>query len=264
MKPTAKNKMRDVDEILTSLSMLPALFQSRVLPLDKPRSLFHNLNITANLLRELKQLGDATTVANSLLWENVSPSTISSFLRNYRLPEGNRGRTLPWITDQTENCPDDSWSVCLVGTRSSTRRAPFEHLKVGEDIKALEFGMPIRGRFPNSNSIGTVPGSFDFAIDLMHAGYHRNQFSTLSGGFSYTKMWAIRNHNNPILLIYVVDRNSDPTSMRTRGAKQPLFSADGPRIDTVALAIAYPGEHTNGHNSEYYIRSGAEPFPGGE
>ena len=88
-------------------------------------------------------------------------------------------------------------------------------------------------------------------------------------GFDYNKMWAHRPATTPLLLAYVVDRNSSAGTSGGREATLPrtdLFREGEERVDVLGLALVFPQAAISHEDRlrarEYWIRNNADPFPG--
>ena len=84
-------------------------------------------------------------------------------------------------------------------------------------------------------SIGELMQPIHFAMDL--PGDLSNYRDGVS--FSYTKMYNSRSANNPLMLIYTIDKDSE-VSVQARQAREKLFNDDQVRHHVIGLAIAFP------------------------
>ena len=103
-----------------------------------------------------------------------------------------------------------------------------------------------------------------FAIDLPG---ERELYRT-DGKFSYTKMYNRREFVNPLLIIYVLNKDSE-ISAQARQTRQPLFSPDNEdREHIVALAIAFPEANLSPEEREqqvgYWAQGGMDHEPNNE
>ena len=83
--------------------------------------------------------------------------------------------------------------------------------------------------------------------------------------FSYTKMYNARDSNNPLLLIYTIDKDS-PVSVQARQAREELFSSDQFKEHVIGLAIAFPEtneseEERRQHATEFWALGGVNHEP---
>ena len=56
--------------------------------------------------------------------------------------------------------------------------------------------------------------------------------------FSYTKMYKARNPENPLILIYTIDKDSE-VSGQSKQPRENLFSDDQEKHHVIGLAIAF-------------------------
>ena len=63
----------------------------------------------------------------------------------------------------------------------------------------------------------------------------------VNGQVSYPRMYEVRDPSNPLLLIYVIDRDSSPSvNSNTVGSRTALFGDTQEKVDVVGLAMALP------------------------
>ena len=103
-----------------------------------------------------------------------------------------------------------------------------------------------------------------FAIDLPG----ERELYREDGKFSYTKMYHRRDSNNPLLVIYVLDKDSE-VSTQARQTRQRLFPSEKEdREHIVALAIAFPEANLSNEEREaqvgYWAQGGMEHEPNNE
>ena len=118
------------------------------------------------------------------------------------------------------------------------------------------FGLTTRSRLRGRESIGELMQPIHFAMDL--PGDLNNYKEGVS--FSYTKMYNARDSNNPLLLIYTIDKDS-PVSVQARQAREELFSSDQFKEHVIGLAIAFPEtneseEERRQHATEFWALGG--------
>jgi len=124
----------------------------------------------------------------------------------------------------------NSWAVALIHNSDGTESQPFE--QVGFQHK---FGLTTRSRLAGRESIGELMQAMHFAIDLPG---NRQQYRE-DGKFSYNKMYRTRDAAHPLLVIYVLDKDST-ISKQARQPREELFRPDQERVHIVGLAIAFP------------------------
>ena len=105
-----------------------------------------------------------------------------------------------------------SWSIGLINNSQGNIESPFAEF--GFDYK---FGLSTRSRLMGRESIGELMQPINFAMDL--PGDLSNYRDGVS--FSYTKMYNSRSANNPLMLIYTIDKDSE-VSVQARQAREVI------------------------------------------
>ena len=102
--------------------------------------------------------------------------------------------------------------------------------------------------------------SMHFAIDLPG----NRQLYQKEGSFSYNQMYQKRMAENPLLVIYVIDKNSK-VSTQSRQPRENLFNSDQEKVHVVGLAIAFPKanmtEEERATQRNYYALGGVANVP---
>ena len=235
---------------------------------DDARLLEDNLKALAEFVASLGGHTPAGSQGESMLWKGIGPTAITEFLGNLEFPEQyswHLDRILAHINQRVEAAPDElsAWRFAIIGLQTGEARAPLSEYGL-DDLKLV---LPRRTRLAGTNSVGMMPGPWDFVIDL---DYPREEFQTATGtGFSYNRMWERREPAHPLLLAYVVDKDSCPDPTKARQEAKPrteLFRDGEVRSHVLALALALPRANISAderaRQREYWIRESAEPFPG--
>lgn len=264
-RPGARRNVRTID--VGGGEEQSVLFTSRF-HFDNFEALEHNLETLAEFIKGLDSPTPVPEHPESRLWRGVEPERIIDFLDDLSFPQQGTwqvDRILGHIAERTAATPPEltSWRFGLIGRRGDDTQAPLAHYGLPE----LRWVLPRRTRLANSNSVGMMPGPWDFVLDLPGS---REEYQVSGGsGFSYNRMWDRRDKAHPLLLAYVLDKNSVP---RRRAGSQaarprtPLFRVGEDPCDVLALALAFPKSNLTpaerSRRREYWIRATAEPFPG--
>lgn len=259
MLPTSASKMRHAKAYAGGMSS--SCPRMNKFPYDSTGLLTGNIASTSAFLQSL---GPPTEnqVDNSLLWKGADPDSIISFIQGFSTHESdnsfNKADIINHINNRIPLGELSNWSVALIHNTKGTVAAPFSN--TGFDH---EFGLTTRSRLVNSESIGELMQPMHFVIDLPG---ERETYRT-DGKFSYSKMYKHREATNPLLVIYVLDKDSDISS-QARQTRQPLFSADQTREHIVALGLAFPEANMTDEEREslvgYWAQGGMEHEPNNE
>ena len=235
MLPTARNKMRHARIVSNTLSATTPRM-TRFL-FDDANALKSNIE---NVLEFLKRLGDPNAQPlgspNSLLWRGVEPLSVLSLVQGHIHHPGDRtfdNEAVECYIEKrlSENVPS-AWSVCLVSTSDGLSRNPF--VEYGGNFS---IHLPNRTRISGRDSIGELIQASNIVIDLPGelSDYQVN------GQVSYPRMYEVRDPSNPLLLIYVIDRDSSPSvNSNTIGSRTALFTGTQEIVYVVGLAMALP------------------------
>ena len=117
---------------------------------------------------------------------------------------------------------------CICSKQTGQKSKPLG--KFGVDLEIIQAR---RSRHADKMTLGYFPQSDNFTLDLhgIVKDYEKD-----NGSFSFPKMWAKRSPKNPLMLIYVFDKNSPGEG----DAKQPMFSKEDTAVDILAVSIALP------------------------
>ena len=245
MLPTARNKMRHARAITNGLSATTPRM-TRFL-FDDATVLKSNLENVSGFLGGLAQPnGKPLGSRNSLLWKGVDPHLVLSLIQGHRHhPED---RTFDseavenYINSRLQKNELSDWSVCLVSTMEGSARKPFAEY-------GLDFSLhlPTRTRIMGRDSIGELIQASNIVIDLPG----KLSDYQINGQVSYPRMYEARNPSNPLLLIYVLDRDSTPNlESNAISSRTPLFEDHQEKMDVVGLAMALPVCSTESEDAE--------------
>lgn len=229
MLPTGRSKMRYAVEYSAGLDQ--SCFRTKIFSYENRHSLMVNLGVTSELIYDL---GDFEDVEGSRLWQGAKVDRVVSYLQAIEFHERdnsfNETDILNHINSRASKGELGNWSIALIHNSKGRIERPFKEF--GFDI---EFGLTTRSRLLGRETIGELVQPMHFAIDLPgERELYRND-----GKFSYTKMYTARSPSNPLLLIYVIDKESK-VSKQARQPREPLFSEEQEKVHLVGLAIAFP------------------------
>ena len=150
----------------------------------------------------------------------------------------------------------NNWSVSLIhNSKSEKKEKPFEEYGYPHS-----FGLTTRSRIFGQESIGELMQSMHFAIDLPG----EREIYRENNAFSYNKMYKNRDANNPLLVIYILDKNST-ISKQSRQPRENLFKIGQEKVHIVALAIAFPksnmSEYDRERQTDYFALRGIPNVP---
>ena len=260
MLPTSSSKMRDA--IKLSGGMSASCPRMKNLIYNRTDLLRDNISSTSNLLMSLGEPSE-NKVDDSLVWSGCDPDSIISYIQGFHTnPEDNsfvKMDILSHINRRMSKGELKDWSVALINNSKGTVSNPYQDAGFNH-----EFGLPTRSRLTGSDSIGDLMQPMHFAIDL--PGERRKYMEKKS--FSYTKMYRARSPENPLLVIYTLDKDSKVSS-QARQTRQQLFP---PGVDDkehiVALGIAFPEanltEEERADQGGYWAQGGMENEPNNE
>ena len=260
MLPTSASKMRHAEAFKGGMDA--SCPRMKKFLYDRTDQLHDNLSSTSNVLLTLGEPVE-NNVDDSLLWKDVDPDTIISYIQGFRTHQDdssfNKSDIINHINNRVPHGELSNWSVALINNSKGTLQAPFLHLGFSH-----EFGLTTRSRLKNSESIGELMQPMHFAIDLPG----ERELYREDGKFSYTKMYRRRDSTNPLLIIYVLDKDSKISS-QARQTRQPLFSdGNDDREHIVALAIAFPEANLTEEEREkevgYWAQGGMDHEPNNE
>lgn len=229
----------------------------------------NNLSQLATLLSQLEQPENIGNNAKNLLWRNIEPIPVMNFLRSLQYPEQS-----PWPIDEIiahiegriDVTEDElsAWNLALIGLERGVKKKPLSDYGID-----YELVLPTRSRKTtgNGNGLGWVAGSTDTVVDLNRP---LSEFNGPDGRFSYNRMWARRDPSTPLILAYIIDKDSTADGSRGRratSARTDLFRDGEEPVHVLALTIVMPQavltqEERDSVQREYWIRTNSEPYPG--
>jgi hypothetical protein len=217
---------------------------------SRPDLLKDNLKFTLQLLDQL--LCDAFIKhKDGVLWKNVSCDIVLQFLQDFEIPQSDIGTfkkdiIIDYIKKQHETHNElTNWSVLLASSSIAKRK-----LK----IKDIEIGLPMRSKEKGNNKISLLSDPRHFSIDL--PGDLNDYKNPVTNKPSYKKMLEKRDNDNALLILYIIDKDSDKWK-EAPDNKEPLFNEECEKVDCVGMTIIFPLSETA--DKDNYIQAGGIP-----
>lgn len=266
MDPTRPGARRNIRTLRTGISAGQKIHFTESFNFQNPELLKENLSEFASLISQLHTPEPIGNNDKSFIWRGVNPEPVINFFESINYPEQPQWpieHILHHIQNRVSNTPDElsSWSIALIGLQSGTRTSPLS--EYGVDLNLV---MPRRTRKIGSNGLGWIAGSIDTVVDL---GLPLSHFNGHNGKFSYNRMWSRRDPSNPLLLVYIIDKDSEAGGHRGRqvtSSRTNLFRDGEEPVHVLGLALVLPravlNEEEMAQMRDYWIRENAEPFPG--
>ena len=269
MDPTRAGARRGIETIRAGNIEDQKMFFTGRFHFDDARLLRRNLSALAEMIGGLQPPQRLGPGDKTLLWTDVPFASVVNLLEDLSFPAQSTWpleRIVGHIDSRVGVTSDElrRWSFGIIGLEQGVRQAPLARYGLPE----LSWVLPFRTRLAQSNSIGTLPGSWDFIVDLPE--YPRDAFRRPgSTSFSFNRMWSRRSPAQPLLLAYVIDKKSEYGRLGGRAVTLPrtdLFREGEEREHVLGLALVFPradvSEQERDLQREYYIRRDASPFPG--
>ena len=256
MLPTSKSKMRSARTFRGGLD--ESCPRTKKFCYDNPEALMANLSSTGDFLLSLGA-HSPLEFDKSLLWRGVNPDIILNYLQSMSFHQQDNSFNEIDIANHINSRVTvgelNKWAVALIHNSDGTESQPFE--QVGFQHK---FGLTTRSRLAGRDSIGELMQAMHFAIDLPG---NRQQYR-VDGKFSYNQMYRTRDSDHPLLVIYVLDKDST-ISKQARQPREELFKSDQERVHIVGLAIAFPKaimtEEERSAQADYFALRGVPHVP---
>jgi hypothetical protein len=221
-----------------------SVLETRLFPIESPRIIEHNMALTGDFLENLFSDFGYNHI-NSYIWkQNVPVDVIVEYLSNYQ-PHENDGRfnlreILAYIRRRVTNNEASFWSVVLAGKT--------EHGK--QIFSNLRHGINTFGR----GSVGN--GRIDQLTDDEHLCL---DLDDVPNGSNYRRATIdYRNQDNPLLILYLLDRNYQPSNTGRGRNYVNLYHGYEYAYDTVGLGIVFPDSPsiTEEETNQYYSTRG--------
>lgn len=217
---TNPNKMKDARPVATDFEgyrIQPTRFD-----LEDPRVLDQNLDLTKQLLEDIRPHAAPEDSSRGRLFKNVDFAPIADFVSSFKTDDPNDELRLKGIQWVEKKLPETKWNVVLVGGNGSTKTLH----ETGFPVKTVTRA-PIKGidpRFPHRINIRTLMTGSDYLIDLTMQGYKLKSEKQVpiadARELRKSSKWT---NGQGLLLLYPISRNSVPQGQS--GARQPMAEA---------------------------------------
>jgi len=228
--PTSDMKMRGV-------RISGHSFDCEILPKQGKFNFDRTDILTENMQHIGRQLLDLSmqpkSKGGSWIWKGVSLDWAENTINGMKLPnDAFQIVELQRYFDRRKNAGKaelSNWSVALIGLNvKNEENAKTSKIQIG----GKKIYSSKRTRLKGTNNVGFFPAPDDFVIDLEKpiSDFKEN------GKLRYSKMFQARPADQPLMLIYVIDKDSKATSSR----REDLFPTgiDGEHV--VAVTVALP------------------------
>ena len=202
---------------------------------------------------ELVDRGIAKKVRSNRIVSGIDVEDIRKFLSTYQVYETHRtmerGLLLDYISRvERDNSSLSNWNVAVISSESGNA----SELPLGQ-IGAVN--CVTRSPLQESKDIASIKALMskqDLVADMEH----------LPAAISSMNWEAIKRHREshrmpPLLLLYPIDRRSEPKDARTRQTREPMNSP----LDVMGLGILFPGNPDSGVE---YVHADLQPEDAGE
>lgn len=247
LKPTAKLKPGSYVVTRTGWNSTPV--ETVYLNFNSPEKLQSNLNLVGRFVFELEE--ESRSKKERSLWKNVPHEQIVNFIKQYEstgLDAFDNKSLCKYITNQAGKYEElTNWSVYIAQSSEAKRK-----LRIGP----VEIGLPQRSRQRGKARIGRLPNPFDYSIDL--PGWRDAYKDDITGKHDFKKMLNARNKDNGLLIIYILDKDSETWKVKEhQGIANPMvamFDEDEEGVDLVALSMVFPASETAENESYMHVR----------
>ena len=128
-----------------------------------------------------------------------------------------------------------------------------KNAKTNITINGLDIGLVNRTRYKNLDSLVFLEDFKDFSLDL---GDDQSQFRKKNGNADVNAIKASRHPDNPIMVIYIIDKDSD-TWRSNEQAHGPFFKLGEESQHIIAISLLLPFS-PNAERNDYMTISGVE------
>jgi hypothetical protein len=235
--------------------------------LDDTLILRRNLERASDFFAKLSDEYGAPTLLekgakNSYLWKSIIDyDTIIDFISEQGFPSLGSWKLIeivPYILSRVEGDEARTWSVCFVNNSNGTSQSiPGSN---NQDT-GLSIAPNIRNRLIGKTSIDELTTSTHIGMDM--DGYP-SEYTGLEGR---AKAKDHRNTDHPLLLIYIIDKDSKPDSERSyKRPLQALFEGYGNKQHVVGLCTVFPYSESAESDElrSFYHARGVDPVITGD
>lgn len=187
-------------------------------------------------------------IRGNLVFRGVPVERVKHFLRSYRVEGSNRAMMPRLLLDYIEHVEqhDSSlalWNVAVVGA-SGSRRSERPLGRIGRVATVRRSPLKDSG---DVASIKALMSRIDLLADVVDM-----PSDVASMNWDGMKEFRQRRLMPPLLLLYPIDRNSEPLDVRTKATREPMGAAG----DVMGLGICFPGDPDSGVE---YVQTDLQP-----
>lgn len=228
MIPTADCKQPNIEVVRSNIDerIVPSWGQFNF---DKPNLLKENLQSASKFI---SKLGKPEPARKSHLWKKREFwSEVKTFLQSLHFRDAHFNQEFFEYIERRMAAGKEElseWSIALVSKQTGNKTVPLKQFGCN-----LEIIQATRSRHADKMTLGYFPQSDNFTLDLSG---NVKDYEKDNGSFSFPKMWAKRSPKNPLMLMYIFDKNSQGEG----DSKQPMFQKGETGEDILAVSIALP------------------------
>lgn len=254
LRIVAKNRMQkaiDTDRDFSGASSQTQMFDNDY---DVLKS---NIDVTRNFLiglgkPEIQKDCNRVHAAGCRIWRNVTFDNVKEYLKEYSFQERQRvfqdiDSMIDWIQKMTDEGSIGNWNVVLAGKNKATDSSSLWEVEEGVAIHKVSRAQVIKGKEDGILSIGAlrVPKDIiaDIDLDDVIDPAIKNKVLNFKSKYAFELREQAGLSSTPQLLIYVVDKDSQPTG--TSGKRCPLDAKE----DVVGISLTIPGESKYSNNT---------------
>jgi hypothetical protein len=256
---TSKNKMQSAE---SGKMNYQGLEHQTYLFKDDAEVLLHNLDALKKFVENLgkpETKEEVKTRTPFEAWRNVSMTKVEKFLKSYEFQENQSAfvsieKLISWMKSKNNRETYNNWNVVLVGAeREKGKQWQFSGGQIGKVSRSRKIANPKKGII----NIGSLISQTHLLLDALledtggkikiHANMKRAEITEarLSAGVG----------NTPLLLLYVIDKDSKPVN-----PDNPNRSTLDAPADIAGLAMLLPGVK-NGRSYADTLAIPAEKLP---
>ena len=243
---TSPIKLRNVQHVQASFD---GRFSSMKNIFLDAQNLQNNLNILNRFISDISYVSDHQIINDTPVWKNIHPTYCTNFINELSIPDNDpsfpRKLILNYIKKHVEEFNElGNWSVVISNKKNA---------KTNITINDLDIGLVNRTKYKNLDSLVFLEDFKDFSLDL---GDDQSQFRKKNGNADVNAIKASRHPDNPIMVIYIIDKDSD-TWRSNEQAHGPFFKLDEESQHIIAISLLLPFS-PNAERNDYMTISGVE------
>jgi hypothetical protein len=213
-----------------------------------PDEQLQNISVAESFISLLGQ-GRKSENTEAWIWENISFDTIEKefFCKGFKVAETSRAfqqvdLLSEWIRKQIENGEMMSWNVILCGVRVSNQTNQDKIWELPGDIKIGKINRSCKTDSDDRVNIGVLSGKKDYVADIteeMLGSAVWNEMCTSKSLSNDYKDYRVKAgvEKIPLFLIYMIDRNSQPSSQAATSGRTALSMEH----DLIGITMVTPG-----------------------